>query len=244
MKTRRRHRAHAAWRAGPPPRSSRSAAPPCARASPPTSSTPSCHQAYIDRGGYPSPLNYRGFPKSLCTSVNEVICHGIPDDRALRRRRHRQPRRHDLPRRRPRRHQRHLPRRRRRRRLAAVWSRSPASASIGASPPCARAGRSTTSAGPSRSTPRPTASAWCAAFVGHGIGEQFHTDLQIPHYYEPRLTTVIEDGHDLHHRADDHHRHRGRTASGTTTGPRSPPTAAAPPSSSTPCSSPTTASRC
>ena len=39
------------------------------------------HEACIARGGYPSPLNYRGFPKSLCTSVNEVICHGIPDDR-------------------------------------------------------------------------------------------------------------------------------------------------------------------
>jgi len=34
-------------------------------------------------GGYPSPLNYNGFPKSVCTSVNEVICHGIPDDRPL-----------------------------------------------------------------------------------------------------------------------------------------------------------------
>ena len=32
---------------------------------------------------YPSPLRYHGFPKSVCTSVNEVICHGIPDDRAL-----------------------------------------------------------------------------------------------------------------------------------------------------------------
>jgi methionyl aminopeptidase len=41
------------------------------------------HEACIARGGYPSPLNYRGFPKSLCTSVNEVICHGIPDDRRL-----------------------------------------------------------------------------------------------------------------------------------------------------------------
>lgn len=41
------------------------------------------HEACIARGGYPSPLNYRGYPKSLCTSVNEVICHGIPDDRAL-----------------------------------------------------------------------------------------------------------------------------------------------------------------
>lgn len=38
------------------------------------------HEAYIRRGGYPSTLNYHGYPKSLCTSVNEVICHGIPDD--------------------------------------------------------------------------------------------------------------------------------------------------------------------
>jgi len=41
------------------------------------------HNAALERGGYPSPLNYRGFPKSCCTSVNEVICHGIPDDRKL-----------------------------------------------------------------------------------------------------------------------------------------------------------------
>ncbi len=41
------------------------------------------HQAYIDRGAYPSTLNYHGYPKSICTSVNEVICHGIPDDRPL-----------------------------------------------------------------------------------------------------------------------------------------------------------------
>ena len=41
------------------------------------------HDACIARGAYPSPLNYRGFPKSLCTSVNEVICHGIPDSRKL-----------------------------------------------------------------------------------------------------------------------------------------------------------------
>ena len=41
------------------------------------------HEETLKRGGYPSPLNYHGFPKSLCTSVNEVICHGIPDDRPL-----------------------------------------------------------------------------------------------------------------------------------------------------------------
>jgi len=41
------------------------------------------HKFIVSRGGYPSPLNYRGFPKSICTSINEVICHGIPDCRPL-----------------------------------------------------------------------------------------------------------------------------------------------------------------
>jgi methionyl aminopeptidase len=41
------------------------------------------HEAHVSRGVYPSPLRYNHFPKSLCTSVNEVICHGIPDDRPL-----------------------------------------------------------------------------------------------------------------------------------------------------------------
>uniref|UniRef100_A0A1I8G2B9 Methionine aminopeptidase n=1 Tax=Macrostomum lignano TaxID=282301 RepID=A0A1I8G2B9_9PLAT len=41
------------------------------------------HEACIERDCYPSPLNYYGFPKSCCTSVNEVICHGIPDLRPL-----------------------------------------------------------------------------------------------------------------------------------------------------------------
>jgi len=40
-------------------------------------------EACVERECYPSPLNYRGFPKSCCTSVNEVICHGIPDTRPL-----------------------------------------------------------------------------------------------------------------------------------------------------------------
>ena len=39
--------------------------------------------ATVDSGHYPSPLNYHGFPKSVCTSINEVVCHGIPDDRPL-----------------------------------------------------------------------------------------------------------------------------------------------------------------
>jgi methionyl aminopeptidase len=41
------------------------------------------HETAIKLGGYPSPLGYKGFPKSICTSPNEVICHGIPDSRAL-----------------------------------------------------------------------------------------------------------------------------------------------------------------
>jgi methionyl aminopeptidase len=41
------------------------------------------HEACIARGAYPSPLNYHGFPKAICTSVNEVILHGIPDSRPL-----------------------------------------------------------------------------------------------------------------------------------------------------------------
>ena len=41
------------------------------------------HDLTIERGAYPSPLNYHGYPKSVCTSVNDVICHGIPDSRKL-----------------------------------------------------------------------------------------------------------------------------------------------------------------
>ncbi|MFI7131212.1 type I methionyl aminopeptidase [Nonomuraea sp. NPDC050153] len=42
------------------------------------------HEFLIDNGAYPSTLGYKGYPKSLCTSINEVICHGIPDDTVLR----------------------------------------------------------------------------------------------------------------------------------------------------------------
>jgi methionyl aminopeptidase len=42
------------------------------------------HEDTIRRGAYPAPLNYHGFPKSVCTSVNEVVCHGIPDARILK----------------------------------------------------------------------------------------------------------------------------------------------------------------
>ncbi|HET6152592.1 MAG TPA: type I methionyl aminopeptidase [Marmoricola sp.] len=41
------------------------------------------HEFLLDHGAYPSTLGYRGFPKSLCTSANEVVCHGIPDSRVV-----------------------------------------------------------------------------------------------------------------------------------------------------------------
>ncbi len=42
------------------------------------------HDYTLKHGAWPSPLNYHGFPKSVCTSVNEVVCHGIPSKRTLR----------------------------------------------------------------------------------------------------------------------------------------------------------------
>jgi len=42
-----------------------------------------CHGYTLDHGAIPAPLNYRGFPRSICTSINHVVCHGIPGDRRL-----------------------------------------------------------------------------------------------------------------------------------------------------------------
>ncbi len=42
------------------------------------------HEKTVAHGATPAPLNYRGFPKSVCTSINEVICHGIPDEQRLK----------------------------------------------------------------------------------------------------------------------------------------------------------------
>lgn len=152
-----------------------------------------CHEACIDRGGYPSPLNYSGFPKSLCTSVNEVICHGIPDDRALldgdivnldvtifldgvhgdtnatflvgev-----------DLP----------------SRRLVEV-TRECLDRAIAQ----VRPGRPFNVIGAAiQEHAEANGFGVVRSFVGHGIGEQFHTDLHVPHYYEPRLTRLMEEG--------------------------------------------------
>ncbi|MEZ5267173.1 MAG: M24 family metallopeptidase [Microthrixaceae bacterium] len=64
------------------------------------------HEAMVEAGAYPSTLNYRGYPKSLCSSVNEVISPRDPRLTTAGRRRHRQHRRDRLHRRCPRRHRR------------------------------------------------------------------------------------------------------------------------------------------
>lgn len=43
-----------------------------------------CHNKIIENGAIPAPLNYKGFPKSICTSVNHVVCHGIPGEKKLK----------------------------------------------------------------------------------------------------------------------------------------------------------------
>jgi methionyl aminopeptidase len=152
-----------------------------------------CHEECITRGGYPSPLNYGAFPKSLCTSVNEVICHGIPDDRALvdgdivnldvtiy---------------------------------LNGVHGDTNATFPVGridqasadliaVTRECLDQGIAAVKPGRQiREIGRAIQShaeghgyGVVRAFVGHGIAETFHTDLQIPHYDDPRSTTVIEPG--------------------------------------------------
>jgi methionyl aminopeptidase len=42
-----------------------------------------CHDYIVSHGAVPAPLNYKGFPKSICTSINHVVCHGIPGPKKL-----------------------------------------------------------------------------------------------------------------------------------------------------------------
>jgi methionyl aminopeptidase len=43
-----------------------------------------CHNKIIESGAIPAPLGYRGYPKSICTSINHVVCHGIPNEKLLK----------------------------------------------------------------------------------------------------------------------------------------------------------------
>jgi methionyl aminopeptidase len=152
-----------------------------------------CHDEAVRRGAYPSPLNYHGFPKSLCTSANEVVCHGIPDDRALRD--------GDIV------------------NLDVTLYREGVHGDTNATFPVGRVDpdslrlirvtRECLERGIEAVKPgRPVAAIGAAIqehaeahgfgvvreFVGHGVGEQFHTGFQIPHYFSPSYTTPLEPG--------------------------------------------------
>jgi methionyl aminopeptidase len=151
------------------------------------------HDAHVARGVYPSPLRYKGFPKSVCTSVNEVICHGIPDDRALLE--------GDIV------------------NLDitvfvdGVHGDTNATFCVGdvdaesrrlvkVTEEClehgiaaVRPGSPISDIGKAIETHAHAAGFHVVrAFVGHGIGEVFHGPPQIPHYQERTLTTLMEPG--------------------------------------------------
>ena len=151
------------------------------------------HEEAVARGAYPSPLNYNGFPKSLCTSVNEVICHGIPDDRPLV----------DgdilnldvtLY-------------------LEGVHGDTNATFLVGevdeesrrlveVTRECllqgidaVRPGRPISDIGAAIEAHANAAGYGVVrAFVGHGVGRQFHGPPHVPHHYDPSATTVIRPG--------------------------------------------------
>lgn len=151
------------------------------------------HEALVERGAYPSPLNYHGFPKSLCTSVNEVICHGIPDDRPLR--------------------DGDIVNLDVTAYLDGVHGDTNATFLVGsvdeASQRLVRVTRECLDRGIDAVRPghplsdigraveghaRAHGYGVVRAFVGHGIGEQFHTDLHVLHYHDPAASTSMEPG--------------------------------------------------
>jgi len=151
------------------------------------------HEEIIARKGYPSPLNYRGFPKSVCTSINEVICHGIPDSRQLR----------DgdiinidvtiF--------------------LDGVHGDTSCTFLVGEVDDVSqmlvyetrqsmydaidvvRPGAPFNAIGKAiESRAKKCGLGVVQDFIGHGVGTEFHSNLQIPHYYHPRLTRKMEEG--------------------------------------------------
>jgi methionyl aminopeptidase len=154
------------------------------------------HELTIAKGGYPSPLNYGSsnkYPKSLCTSVNEVICHGIPDDRPLE--------------------EGDIVNLDVTIYLDGVHGDCNATFGVGdidagsarlieVTRECLERGIAAAGPGlPFNGIGKAIEEHAHAHhfgvvrdFVGHGIGEQFHTELQIPHYFEPRLSAVMEAG--------------------------------------------------
>ena len=144
-------------------------------------------------GAYPSPFNYHRFPKSVCTSVNEVICHGIPDSRPLRdgdivnidvtvylegvhgdtsatlavgRIDQDSTRLIDV----------------------TAQSLELGIAAVAAGRPVSAIGRAI------ERHAHDNGYGVVRAFVGHGIGTVFHNGLLVPHYYDVAATTLFEPG--------------------------------------------------
>ncbi len=151
------------------------------------------HDLCIERGAYPSPLNYHGYPKSVCTSVNEVICHGIPDDRALV--------------------EGDIVNLDVTTFIGGVHGDTNATFFVGEVDPASRNLVQVTEEcmwhGIEAVMPgRPVSDIGRAievhakqhklgvvrAFIGHGIGQQFHTDVQVLHYYDERANTIMRPG--------------------------------------------------
>ena len=151
------------------------------------------HDLCIERNSYPSPLNYMGYPKSVCTSVNEVICHGIPDSRKLE--------------------QGDIVNLDVTCFIGGVHGDTNATFAVGEIDDESRALIKTTEEciwlGIEAVKPgRPLSDIGRAiedhaklhklgvvrAFVGHGIGEQFHSDIQVLHYFDSRNSVVMRPG--------------------------------------------------
>lgn len=151
------------------------------------------HDAMVSAGSYPSTLNYRGYPKSLCTSVNEIVCHGIPDSRRLQ--------------------EGDIVNVDVTAFIGGVHGDTSATFLVGEVDPASRAlvaaTRDAMHAGIAVVRPGarirdigraieelvgPLGYSIVREFIGHGIGDQFHTSLQIPHYYDARNDTVLLPG--------------------------------------------------
>jgi len=151
------------------------------------------HALHVERNAYPSPLNYHEYPKSLCTSVNEVICHGIPDTRALQ--------------------DGDIVNLDVTSYVDGVHGDTNATFLVGdvdaESGTLVRVTEECTWLGIEAVAPgRPLSDIGRAiedhakshhygvvkAFIGHGIGEQFHGDIQVLHYYDPRSSLIMRPG--------------------------------------------------
>ena len=151
------------------------------------------HEFLVDHGAYPSTLGYKGFPKSCCTSLNEVICHGIPDSTVLE---DGDIINVDVT-----------------AYLDGVHGDTDATFCVGEVSEEARLlvertheamMRGIRAVAPGRpinaigrvieAYARRFGYGVVRDFTGHGIGETFHSGLYIPHYDNPRLDTVMEPG--------------------------------------------------